>query len=126
MSPRRVVGATSTVGISVLFVASMTLFDPPQWMWFIPEPVVDAVGFRPMVMLLNVALFVPLGLSLGAWWPSRPRLLWVAVALSVTVELVQLTLPDRYTDPLDVLANSAGAALGFVTARWLHSRRRRE
>ncbi|MEX0953142.1 MAG: VanZ family protein [Nitriliruptoraceae bacterium] len=112
--------------LPVLFIVSLTLFDPPQWLWFIPEPVVDTVGFRPLEMLLNIALFVPLGLGLGAWWPSRPRLLWGAIVLSVGIELAQLTLPDRHTDPVDVLTNGVGALLGFAVARWIHAARRRE
>ena len=45
----------------------------------------------------------------------------LGVALSVSVELLQLLVPERYTSPFDVLTNGVGAALGAV-AGWLGSR----
>lgn len=62
----------------------------------------------------NVAMFAPLGLLLAS---SRrlPRP-WLAVVAALTfsgaIETVQILLPGRYPTLQDVVANTAGAALG--------------
>lgn len=122
--PPSMLAKVLTVGASIAFIAAFTLFDPPDWLPWIPAPVVETLGFRPLEMLLNVALFVPLGVSLGWWWPTRPLVIGAAVAVSVTVELLQLGMPDRVSDPVDVLTNSIGAVLGFAVAAVVRARRR--
>jgi glycopeptide antibiotics resistance protein len=73
---------------------------------------VDVVG--------NVAVFIPIGLALsGALGGTLDRRrLWLTVALcmalSIGIELVQLTIPSRATDVDDVLFNTIGAALGAL------------
>jgi glycopeptide antibiotics resistance protein len=76
----------------------------------------------------NVAVFVPIGLALaGALGHTLGRgRLWLVVALcmalSIGIELVQLTIPSRATDVDDVLFNTIGAAVGALlivfTQRW--------
>ncbi len=59
----------------------------------------------------NIVLYVPLGIAL-----RRSRFLvcvGAAMALSLAVESVQLFYPDRFTAGSDVIANVAGAALGY-------------
>lgn len=66
----------------------------------------------------NVLMFVPVGLFflllLGR------RLWWLAVVLGVlltcAIELAQRYLPDRVSDPDDIVANSVGALAGVVIA----------
>jgi len=66
----------------------------------------------------NVVVFVPIGLALAGALAglSNRRRLWMAVALcaalSIGIELFQLTIPSRATDVDDVLFNTVGAALG--------------
>ena len=79
--------------------------------------VTGAVGLREQITpemfaaLANVALFVPffaaLAVLVPTWW-------WVAAgaALSIAVELYQGEIGTREQDLVDVLANTAGAALG--------------
>ena len=64
----------------------------------------------------NVVLFLPFGLLAAM---AYPRLRPVAVvvlgsASSVVIELVQLTIPSRYATVSDVIANTIGAALGWL------------
>lgn len=80
-------------------------------------PVTGAVGLREQVTpemfaaLANVALFVPffaaLAVLVPTWW-------WVAAGagLSFAVELYQGEIGTREQDLVDILANTAGAALG--------------
>lgn len=79
-----------------------------------------------LAIVLNVALFVPLGLVLGTL--GKARLLWLAPLFSVVIETLQWAIPERRPDPLDLVANSLGAALGYAiaagTRRFLVRRRR--
>lgn len=79
--------------------------------------VTGAVGLREQITpemfaaLANVALFVPFFVALAVlvptWW-------WVAAGagLSIAVELYQGEIGTREQDLVDILANTAGAALG--------------
>jgi glycopeptide antibiotics resistance protein len=83
--------------------------------------VVDVLG--------NVAVFFPIGLSLAGvlgGLPYRRRLrtvIAIGAALSISIELIQLTIPSRATDVDDVLFNTIGTALGaaflIVAQAWL-------
>lgn len=58
------------------------------------------------------------------WWAHiitqrRWRLAIAVILLGGTIELLQGLTPDRQPDPLDALANSAGALLGWLAARIL-------
>jgi glycopeptide antibiotics resistance protein len=108
------------VGLSVAAVAlilAMTLTPEPPWLFRTLAPRLDpAVSGLVLARALNVLLFVPLGLAIGLW--HRPWWLLGAVALSVAVELTQFLLDARSPDPLDVVTNTLGAALGYGVARW--------
>jgi len=81
----------------------------------------------------NVALFVPAGLLLGVLLPVGRRWLGVvagAVA-SLGIELVQgFLLPDRFASLRDIVANTAGTAIGIGIAvgsnLWTRVRSRRQ
>lgn len=72
--------------------------------------------------VLNIILFVPLGMGLAAWTEARwrPRLLGLAAALlgsslvSGLLEWAQRFLPSRDPNLNDVLANGLGGVVGFV------------
>jgi hypothetical protein len=100
-------------------VATMTLFAPPASLGRAHAPVERLLPIRATEMVLNVALFLPLGAAVG--WVARARWLWALVALSVIIELLQLGLPDRQTELIDVVTNSIGAVLGFLMARRLQT-----
>jgi glycopeptide antibiotics resistance protein len=68
----------------------------------------------------NVLLFVPLGAVLYLRHVGPLRTVLVALALSISVELVQLVLPGRTTAIDDVLCNVAGAVLGWAAAWCVH------
>jgi hypothetical protein len=80
----------------------------------------SGIAWRPVID--NVTLFVPLGASLAAVRCRRgwPVLLAVATLVSVGVEVFQWAFPTgRIANSADVLANTAGAALGITIARLL-------
>lgn len=69
-------------------------------------------------------------LAFVAWHGAarpRTRWLWLPLALlgyGVLIELVQAQLPPREADPLDVLADACGLALGLTLVAALHAARR--
>ncbi|MCI5499133.1 MAG: VanZ family protein [Clostridiales bacterium] len=67
-------------------------------------------------MLLNTLLFLPLGFLLPVLWEgarSFKRVFLFGVCLSLGIELLQL-LNFRLTDVDDLIANTAGALLGYL------------
>lgn len=78
----------------------------------------------------NVLLFLPIGFGIGAWaYACRfgvARALIVVlvtgIGLSVAVELIQLSLPSRASEVSDIVANAAGAALGYLCFRLMRHR----
>lgn len=82
----------------------------------VPLGLGGAVSPEDFAVLANVLLFVPVFAALAvlvpSWW-------WVlaAAAVSGAVELHQLSLGTREASIGDVLANTAGAALGVLLGR---------
>ena len=74
--------------------------------------------------LLNIILFVPLGLALGSYRWKILTTCFFALALSGLVELTQVILPGRYASTTDLAANVLGAAAGVwlvhSSSRWLY------
>ena len=103
--------------MGLLLIVQMTMFDQPESLSQVHDPVADWLSLRAVEMLLNVALFVPLGMAVG--WVGRARWLWAVVAVSITIEVLQLGLPDRRTELIDVVTNSAGGVLGYLLIRRL-------
>jgi hypothetical protein len=70
--------------------------------------------------ILNILLFVPLGIGLAISKFSGKRAVTLMFALSALIETAQLLLiPGRNATIGDVLTNSLGGALGFAVARYV-------
>ena len=68
--------------------------------------------------LLNVALFVPFGIALGALGlPARVALV-VGCVSSIGIELAQFVVPNRYPGLGDVIYNGLGACFGVLLYTW--------
>ncbi len=67
--------------------------------------------------LLNLLLFVPLGLGLG--WNGRSvlRAATIGFLLSTAIELAQLWIPGRDSSLSDVIFNTAGTIVGALLAQ---------
>jgi VanZ like family len=72
-------------------------------------------------MVLNVLLFLPLGLLFGL--RARRRWIWLPLAmfLSLGIELTQLVIPGRYSTLSDVITNTTGAGIGLLLAAALEA-----
>ena len=75
--------------------------------------------------IANVALFTPLGflLTVLVWRASVGAA--VGIAISVSIELIQMVIPDRQASVRDVISNGIGAGIGAFVA-WLVVLRRRQ
>lgn len=70
----------------------------------------------------NVLLFIPIGFGVGALMTKRRSsftttlvlVLFVGLLVALSVEVMQLFLPDRETSVADILSNVSGAFLGFL------------
>jgi glycopeptide antibiotics resistance protein len=81
----------------------------------------DWITYERVEFVANVLMFVPIGLLFlllfgrRQWWLA----VLVGVALTLAIELAQLSLTDRVSDPRDVLANTMGAFLGVLLALFI-------
>jgi glycopeptide antibiotics resistance protein len=71
-------------------------------------------AFGNLLLLLPVGLVGPyVSPPLDRWW----RVLLLALAISVAIEVTQLWIPDRSADIDDVIVNVTGATVGFIGYR---------
>lgn len=72
-------------------------------------------------LMLNVLMFVPFGALLAFGTRGVPFLVpaVMAAGFSLAIELVQIPMADRISDPRDLAANAAGALIGVIVARTL-------
>lgn len=70
-------------------------------------------------LILNVIMFVPLGalLAFALRGVSFAVPVMMAAGFSLAIELAQIPMSDRISDPRDLVANTAGALIGVVAAR---------
>lgn len=112
----------SVVTLATFLVALGTfpfdLQDHPHWYKVAWVPFATGI-VRPHDIIVNVALYLPLGFSLQAGTVRDRRLLvvLVALALSTLLELTQVWSHWRFPSATDVTMNVAGALLGAVWAR---------
>ena len=112
------------------------------WMTLRPNPTVagdlepltgSAVGRAVPAQVLiglagNVAVFVPLGVTLALALGKRPtprRLAWATLlgaGLSLFIEIAQIALPSRVASAGDLALNALGTALGAASGIGLDRR----
>lgn len=134
----------------VLTVVTFAYLGVVAWVTLGPQPLDDrgdGLLFRVLALLdrspltawtsydgveftANIAMFVPVGLFflllLGRrrWWVA----VLLGVLLTAAIETAQRFLPDRVSDPRDLVANSVGGLIGVLGAlviTWPAARRRR-
>ena len=91
----------------------------PSFLWiFSTRPrLIPLAELNPGDALLNVVGFVPLGLMLGLWRRETLRgdgwrVIAAVIAVSLTLEILQLFFSGRYPSVNDLLMNTLGGALG--------------
>ena len=90
------------------------LARPIKWVPFVPSGAEGAS--KPAELLINLVLFVPFGLFVGAlapawtWWKAAIA----ALAASLVLETVQHLISTGSFDTTDLIVNTAGALLGWA------------
>lgn len=126
--PFRGPGATLRIAVGLLWalaVGSITLY-PEGVEGSATEIVVDMClicGSRGLGdAILNLVLFMPLGILIGLRWSPR-RALVLGLVASCGIEVAQLYIGGRYTHLGDLFWNMLGSGLGAAVAiklrRWL-------
>jgi hypothetical protein len=87
-------------------------------LWF--EPSTWTTGLETELML-NVIMFVPLGvlLAFALRGVSFMVPVMIAAGFSLAIELAQIPMSDRISDPRDLVANTVGALIGVIGARMI-------
>jgi len=101
---------------SLVGIPNVTYFRPDLNLNFIPFA---GIVYDLKNSVLNIALFVPLGVFLPVLWERFRRVAPTVVfgaGLSLTIELLQM-LTYRATDVNDLITNTLGAMLGFLVAK---------
>ena len=108
-----------------LYVSAVfALVGIPNVYYFRPEINLNLIPLRGMLEdlsngLLNIVLFVPLGLFLPMLWQRfrRPmNCIVLGLCFSLIIELLQM-LTFRATDVNDLITNTAGTMVGFLLAK---------
>lgn len=108
--------SAAVLGYLLLLIGALTLMP---FEFTRPAVLRVVVGWSLRDVLLNVALFIPVGfLTRRAWRGNRDPLalasIGVAALASLTIEVLQLFEPSRFASPFDVAANVAGAIVGVA------------
>ncbi len=101
----------------LLFVGLLTLFPTPRGRPRPPDPLVCIFcgDFGGVDFLLNILLFVPLGLGLALAGFSWRRAVLLAGLLSFGVELLQMKIiVGRDASLGDVMTNTTGGGVGAL------------
>ena len=76
-------------------------------------------------LLLNVVVFIPIGLIAGRFLRSWGLRILLPIALAFAIEAIQLPIPYRVSDPRDIAANTIGALIGIAVV-WIVMAYRRD
>jgi len=76
----------------------------------------DWITYQRLEFLANVGMFIPVGMFFLLLFGRR---MWFAavfagVAMTFSIEFVQIFLPDRVSDVSDIISNSLGTLIGVV------------
>ena len=109
------------------FVAWVTLGPQPidggddAMLWralrfFSRHDLTDWITYHRLEFLANVGMFIPVGMFFLLLFGRRMWFVAVlsGVAMTFTIEFVQIFLPDRVSDVRDIIANSAGTLIGVL------------
>jgi VanZ family protein len=111
--PARARGRSALVACLLLIL--LATLSPARWSETQGRPQGQDTGIADI--LLNVALFAPLGAALGHRGRSASGALLVGALLSGAIEIVQLGVPGRVTSLEDILSNTVGTITGWVLCR---------
>ena len=120
--------------VSILFILSLTLIPEHLSANCIKSGEVNLIPFRTISGLTihysfggfiinnigNIILFVPFGFLLALKFrniDSVTKAYLVGAILSITIEIFQLFIPNRWTDIDDIILNTLGTGIGYILSK---------
>jgi glycopeptide antibiotics resistance protein len=115
------------VSIAIVFIATLFPFRFSFYQGISLDYILDSfyTPSSPGDLIANILLFAPLGFGLAAWWPKqnlRKMAVWLGLSailigfiLSLTVEILQVYIITRSPTITDLITNSVGTGLGFLS-----------
>lgn len=94
--------------LSVVSISGNTSFSKSYRVGIRADYLIHAVFFLPWMTLANIR-WNPLKRS-GIFWTT----LWIGFALAAASEFVQLLIPNKSFNPIDLAANCLGVLLGAM------------
>ncbi len=84
--------------------------------FFSRHEVTHWITYQRLEFLANVGMFIPVGMFFLLLFGRRMWFVAVfaGVALTASIEFVQIFLPDRVSDVSDIIANSLGTLIGVL------------
>ena len=120
MNLQRVAPAATLTAVALLAIGALTLRSAPSQILDAQRTPLDCLVCGDVGgadVLLNIALFIPLGIGLAGLRRSLPFTIAAAFLLSFSIELLQYTvIVGRDATLSDLLTNTAGGAVGWVLA----------
>jgi len=121
---------------SILFIADLTMLPDASLDIGIGSGGINIIPFHTIKDLLsnhslgkfivnnigNIILFIPFGFLLPIKFKNVNRMaksVFVGMAFSIVIEIIQLWMPNRWTDIDDVILNTLGTGIGYSLFRWL-------
>jgi len=112
-------GATSHAALRLRrgwFIAGIALVAAVIWLSLVPLPAPPIVHGDKVEHLATYGVLMLWFMQLGGPMRRQTVTALALVALGVGIEFLQDLTPYRMMDPVDMLANTAGVALGWVAA----------
>ena len=111
-----------TIGISKLI--GIVAFVCVAWLSLAPTPLSNRDIQTFLYPYDHVVMHAVFALVCFFVWPVRHRRVFaVLLVIAVAFELIQIVLPERAFETLDLLSNIAGVSIGWVLSRVLFWRR---
>ncbi|MCJ7992216.1 VanZ family protein [Priestia megaterium] len=121
---------------SILFIIGLTMFPEASLGIGVDQGGINLVPFYTIGDLLlhrsfgdfiinnmgNIILFIPLGTLLPFKFnsiSSFSKVCLIGMAFSLLIEIVQLSMPNRWTDIDDVILNTLGTGIGYGLSKLL-------
>ncbi|MED4135709.1 VanZ family protein [Priestia megaterium] len=115
---------------SIIFITNLTMLPDPSLDIGIGSGGVNLIPFHSIGGWIshqslhdfivnnigNVILFIPFGFMLPLRFKKVNRLsksLLIGMFFSILIEIIQLTMPNRWTDVDDVILNTLGTGVGY-------------
>jgi len=113
-------GPTLTLaGLAAIALATLGPMPPSARVAQLPFLCLRCGEYGSVDFLLNIALFVPLGIGLRLSGRSFRTGTLIALALTIAIESLQATvIPGRDAAIGDIIANTLGGILGLMVSTW--------